>query len=334
MKTGDEEDECKMNESEILSKIVSDIKLRPGMSAGEVVSAMYDCGGFTAKKTAQGVNILENMFRKSKEKKCTNFLAFPACIIATGLRGVICDIVKNGWVDAVITTCGTLDHDIARVWKDYYHGSFHADDAKLHHQGINRLGNIFIPNDSYGVILEKKMQPIISEIYESGVRDISGRDIIWKFGEKLAGEKNCEDSIIYQAYKNKIPVFVPGITDGAFGSQIWMFWQDSHRDFNINIMKDEQHLSDIIFNAEKTGALVIGGGISKHHTIWWNQFRGGLDYAVYITTAPEWDGSLSGARVREAVSWGKVSESARSVTIEGDATAILPLMIGAVMDRM
>ena len=71
---------------------------------------------------------------------------------------------------------------------------------------------------------------------------------------------------------------------------------------------------------------MIGGGISKHHTIWWNQFKGGLDYAVYITTAPEWDGSLSGARVREGVSWGKIKEEARYVTIEGDATVILPIL--------
>ena len=74
---------------------------------------------------------------------------------------------------------------------------------------------------------------------------------------------------------------------------------------------------------------MIGGGISKHHVIWWNQFRNGLDYAVQVTTAPEWDGSLSGARVREAVSWGKVKPEARRVTVEGDATVLLPLLAGA-----
>ncbi|MCD6108021.1 MAG: deoxyhypusine synthase family protein, partial [Thermoplasmata archaeon] len=99
----------------------------------------------------------------------------------------------------------------------------------------------------------------------------------------------------------------------------------------INLFKDEQDLADIVFTAEKTGALMIGGGISKHHTIWWNQFRDGLDYAVYITTAVEYDGSLSGARTREAVSWGKVNERAKYVTIEGDATVILPLLAAAIL---
>ena len=102
----------------------------------------------------------------------------------------------------------------------------------------------------------------------------------------------------------------------------------------IDLFQDEQELSDVAFDADKTGALMIGGGISKHHTLWWNQFRGGLDYAVYITTAVEYDGSLSGAKVREGVSWGKVSEKANFVTIEGDATLILPFMLASVLDRL
>ena len=72
---------------------------------------------------------------------------------------------------------------------------------------------------------------------------------------------------------------------------------------------------------------MLGGGISKHHVIWWNQFKGGLDYVIYITTAPEYDGSLSGARIKEAVSWGKVKEEAKYITIEGDATVLLPLLV-------
>ena len=71
---------------------------------------------------------------------------------------------------------------------------------------------------------------------------------------------------------------------------------------------DANLLSGLIFKAEKSGAFMIGGGISKHHTLWWNQYREGLDYAFYITTAQEFDGSLSGALVREAISWGKVTQ--------------------------
>lgn len=104
-----------------------------------------------------------------------------------------------------------------------------------------------------------------------------------------------------------------------------------NRDFKINIFQDEHLLSDIMFTSKKTGALMIGGGISKHHTIWWNQFRGGLDYAIYITTAVEYDGSLSGARTREAISWGKIKPRANHITVEGDATVLLPLIVSYII---
>jgi deoxyhypusine synthase len=111
-----------------------------------------------------------------------------------------------------------------------------------------------------------------------------------------------------------------------------MYYQE-HRDFTIDLLKDEQDLSDIIFNAKKSGAFIIGGGISKHHVIWWAQFREGLDYAIYLTTALEYDGSLSGAQTREAISWGKLKEKADNVSIEGDATVLLPLMTSALFER-
>ena len=299
------------------------------MTTNQLIKELYQLGGFSAKKVADGVDILERMMH---EKDCVKFLSFPACIISTGTRGVIKELVRRKLVDVIITTTGTLDHDLARVWKDYYHGSFMADDTKLHQQGINRLGNIFIPLECYGAILEKKLQPILGELY-SIKQKWSTKDLIWEFGKRLEKEKNGKDSILYWAWKNKIPLFVPGITDGAFGSQLWMYYQE-HRNFTIDLFKDEQDLSDIVFDAKKTGALIIGGGISKHHVIWWNQFCNGLSHVVYLTTAVEYDGSLSGAQTREAISWGKIAEKADNVTIEGDATVLLPLMISALLERL
>ncbi len=309
----------------ILGQPVKDISLRKGMKLNDLAQQMEAGGGFVAKKVGVAVDILERM---EHNETCTKFFSFPACIVATGCRGIMRDLVKNKLVDVIITTCGTLDHDLARSWRNYYHGSFEMDDAKLHREGINRIGNILAPNESYGLVLEEKMQPIMHELWRRGKRELSGKELIWEFGRRMK-----RDSILYWSWKKKIPIYVPGMFDGAFGSQIWLFWQD-HREFKLNQFQDEQELADIVFDAKHTGALVIGGGISKHHTLWWNQFRQGLDYAVYITTAPEWDGSLSGARVREAVSWGKVKEKARYVTVEGDATVLLPLIIGALMERL
>jgi deoxyhypusine synthase len=310
-------------------KPVKDIQLQKGMTADDLVRELYESGGFTAKKLAVGVDILETMIQ---DKECTMFLSFPACIISTGTRGVIREMLKRNLVDVVVTTCGTLDHDLARVWKDYFHGSFMADDRELHKKGVNRLGNIFIPLECYGAILEEKMQPILEELYQIKQK-WSTKDIIWEFGKRIEKEKNGKDSIMYWAWKNKIPIFVPGITDGAFGSQLWMYYQE-HRDLTIDLFSDEQELSDIVFDAKKTGAFIIGGGISKHHVIWWAQFKDGLDYAVYLTTAVEYDGSLSGAQTREGISWGKITEKADNVTIEGDATVLLPLMVSALLERL
>ena len=311
--------------SEMKKHPVKDMDIRAIKNLHQLVDAYYEAGGFSAKKLAVAADILKKMV---EESDATVFLSFPACIMATGLRGVICELVKWNYVDVIITTCGTLDHDIARTLEDYYHGSFDMNDLELHRERVNRLGNILVPNESYGIPLERFMQPILSELWEEGKTKMSTRELCQEFGKRI----KSEDSVLYQAQKNNIPIYIPGITDGAFGSQLWLFYQQ-HRDFTLDLFRDEQELSDIVFDAKKTGALMIGGGISKHHTIWWNQFRDGLDYAVYLTTAVEHDGSLSGARLREAVSWGKLREDARYVTVEGDATLTLPLVVAGLFEE-
>jgi deoxyhypusine synthase len=290
----------------------------------ELINQMYEAGGFSAKHLAEGTMILQEMI---KDKKCKKFFAFTADIVATGLRGLIAKAIEKGFFDIIVTTCGTLDHDLAKAWGGkYYHGSFDSDDRELHKKGMNRLGNLIIPNESYGIIIEKKLQPMLKELTR-GKEEWSGRELIHEIGKKL-DDKN---SILYQASRNNIPIYVPGITDGAFGTNLVWFSQDNN--FKLNLLEDEKELADIGFKEKKTGALVVGGGISKHHTIWWNQFKGGLDYAVYISTATEFDGSLSGARTHEAISWGKIKEKAKHVNIFGDATIILPIMFSALDEK-
>ena len=309
----------------MLKDAIKDYEFKKEMSAGELVNQMEEAWGFTAGKLAVAVKIMERMIQT---KNCKKFLSFTGNLVATGTRGVFRELVKRKMVDIVITTCGSLDHDMARCWKNYYRGSFIMNDAKLHEQGINRLGNVLVPNDSYGTIIEDKMQALLQDLWREGMREVSGSQLCREIGLRCCNES----SILYWAARNDIPVYVPGITDGAVGYQTWFFSQD--HDFKLNLLKDEGELSDLMFATKKTGALIIGGGISKHHTIWWNQFNDGLDYVVYISTADEWDGSLSGARPREAVSWGKISEKARRVMVEGDASLILPLMTSALLDRL
>lgn len=309
----------------MLKDAVEDYDFSKSMSVDELVLQMERGWGFTAGKLAVGVNILESMVR---ERGCVKFLSFTGNLVATGTRGVFKELVKRKLVDVVVTTCGTLDHDVARSWKQYFKGSFVMNDAKLREEGINRLGNVLVPNDSYGIIIEKKMQTLLGNLWKEGVKEVSSSQFCREIGLRTCNES----SILYWAARNNIPVFVPGITDGAVGYQTWLFSQD--HDFRLNLLKDSGQLNDIVYTAKKTGALLVGGGISKHHTLWWNQFRDGLDYAVYISTADEWDGSLSGARPTEAVSWGKISEKAKRIMIEGDASLILPIMASSLLDRI
>jgi len=309
----------------MLKDAVEDYDLSKGMSADDLILQMEKAWGFTAGKLALGVKILENMV---KNKNCVKFLSFTGNLVATGTRGVFRELVKRKFVDVIVTTCGTLDHDIARSWEKYYKGSFQMDDAKLRKKGINRLGNVLVPNESYGIIIEKKMQVLLQSLWKEGMKEVSSSQLCKEIGKRICNES----SILYWAAKNNIPVYVPGISDGAVGYQLWLFSQD--HDFKINLLRDSGELNDIVFTAKKTGALLVGGGISKHHTLWWNQFRDGLNYAVYISTADEWDGSLSGARPREAVSWGKINEKAKRIMIEGDASLILPIMVSSLITRL
>jgi deoxyhypusine synthase len=299
---------------------VKDITVRSD-SARDLLRQMKASGGFTAKKLGVSADILRRMI---DDGSSLNFLSFPADIIATGTRGVVRDMVRRKWFDVVVTTCGTLDHDIARSFGSYRHGTFDADDAKLLKRGIHRLGNVFVPRKAYGELIERKMTAWLGELASEGKTDLSTSELCAELGSRLG-----RGSILYWAWRNKIPVVVPGITDGAVGYQLWQYSQN-HK-FRIDLLKDEQLLSDMVFEAKRSGALMLGGGISKHHVVWWNQFRGGLDYAVYITTAQEFDGSLSGARTKEAISWGKVKADALHVTVDGDATVLLPLLYASLI---
>jgi len=298
-------------------KPVEDFSITKDMQINKIFEQMSKSGGFESRNLADGLYALTDMI---KDENCLKFLSFVGAITSTGLRGVIKDMIKKKWFDVVITTCGALDHDIARHFSNYNQGSFTMDDAELTKQNIHRLGNVLVPMESYGPIIEEKMQLFLEEEYAKGTREMSTEDICRMIGSHLG-----EDSFLYWAYKNNVKVIVPGIVDGAVGSQIWMFSQ-KHTDFKLNIIKDSDTLAGLIFKAKKSGALMLGGGISKHHTLWWNQYRNGLDFAVYITTAQEFDGSLSGALVREAISWGKVTQDAKQTTIHAELTTVLPFL--------
>jgi len=302
-----------------LDDVIGDVKLFKGMRIEDLIELYGSIHGFMASHIHEAIKIIKEF----KEKCDTRIISFTGNIVATGVRGIISQLLKERIFNVVITTCGTVDHDIARSFGGrYMKGFFDSDDVQLHREGIHRLGNVYIPVNDYGPIIEKVVHSVLSELVNrngSG-RTYSVKDILWEVGRKIGDE----NSILRIASSNGIPIYVPGFLDGAFGTALFTFSQ-----FNkiyIDVFRDESELADIAFRSRCMGALIVGGGISKHHTLWWAQFHGGLDYAVYITTAVEWDGSLSGARPREAITWSKIRECARSVVVYGDATVLIPII--------
>jgi deoxyhypusine synthase len=282
----------------------------------DVNSESLETYGFQATNLGRAISLIELM----KKEEATIFLSFTANMVATGLRSLFAGMCKRKFLDAIITTGGSLDHDLIRSRKQYQIGDFFSNDNDLHKRNTNRLGNVMIKNECYE-FLEEEMKKIFAKVYDKQ-RTLSPSEIACAIGEHVKDE----NSFLYWCTKNKIPVFCPGITDSAIGLQAYFFKQRK-KDFIIDVTADMNKLASLVLNADKTGGIVLGGGISKHHTIGVNLLRGGLDYAVYVTTSSPWDGSLSGARTNEAISWGKINEVARHVTIDCDATIAFPLMM-------
>jgi deoxyhypusine synthase len=300
---------------------LEDLQVKGDRKLADLLSRMAKMGGFEGRNLGEAFVILKGMLRDSS---CLKLISFPAAVVSTGMRGVIKEMIKRRLFDVIITTCGTLDHDLARCYANYYSGSFFVDDEQLLRKGYHRLGSVFIPKEAYGPLIEKKLRGFLERegLLELGARPL--HEVIWKLGEELCDES----SILWWASKLRIPIIIPAPLDGAVGHHLWLAHQRL-KEFRIDLMQDQDLLADMIFNAKRLGGLVIGGGVSKHHLIWWSQFKGGLHYAVYITTAIEYDGSLSGALTREAISWGKISGRARHVTVHCDATIALPLLASA-----
>ncbi|MFH0832910.1 MAG: deoxyhypusine synthase [Candidatus Aenigmatarchaeota archaeon] len=292
----------------------------------EFVGSMKNVG-FQATNLSRAVDIIKKM----KKNNATIFISFTSNMVSSGLRETFAYLVKNKLVDVVITSVGSIEEDLIKSKLPFLLGDFNADDADLHRNGVNRIGNIFVPNDRYS-ILEKELHTFFAEMLcrqKSSGKMISPSELIFELGKRI----DDENSIMYWATKNNIPIFCPAITDGALGLDLYFFknFEKENSEFGIDVTADMNKLADMVYNSEKTGGIILGGGVAKHHLIGVNIVRGGLDYAVYVSTGSEYDGSLSGARPKEAVSWSKINKDANHVFVEGDATIIFPLIVAALV---
>jgi deoxyhypusine synthase len=281
----------------------------------------YRTTGFQATNLSRAIEIIKKMRRE----KAFLFLGYTSNLVSSGLRDIFRFLAEKKMIDVIVTTAGGIEEDIIKCFGDFKIGSFEAQGKELRDKGINRIGNIFVPNSRY-VKFEEFFQPILEELYSEQNKTgkiISPSEIIWKLGEKINNEK----SIYYWCWKNKIRVYCPALLDGALGDNVY-FFQFEHPDFKIDIVSDISWFNNTTIGLKKSGLIILGSGVVKHSILNANMLRNGADYAVYVNNAGEFDGSDAGAMPDEAVSWGKIRKDAESVKVFGDATILFPIIVG------
>ena len=280
----------------------------------------YGSLGLQASNFVKAIEIINKMIKD----KAYIYLGYTSNMVTSGLRDIFRYLAEHKKIDVIVTTAGGIEEDIIKCLGDFKVGDFRASGKMLREKGINRAGNILIPNSRY-CDFEDFIIPIFEEIYEVQKKTgkaITPSELIWKLGEKI----NNKQSIYHWCWKNKIQVFCPAITDGSIGDMIY-FFKSKHTDFIVDVADDIWKINNTSMGKNKTGIIVLGEGIIKHHICNANMFRNGADYAVYVNTVPEYDGSDSGALPEEAVSWGKVTPGAERVKVYSDASLVFPLIV-------
>ena len=304
-------------------KKVKDFIWKPSMTIKECLDN-FDSLGFQAAELSEASKVVLKM----KNSGSKIFLTFTSNMVTSGLRGFFAQLCKFKIPNILVTTSGAIEEDLMKaIGETFEVSNFNVDDTKLHERGENRVGNLIIRSESY-MKFEDKMAEYLSKIYKKNKR-ISTSELLKEIGLML----NDEHSILYQAAKNNIPIYCPGIADSSFGFQLFMF-QQKNPDFIVDTILDmERIVTDLSFD-EKKGLISLGGSISKHYAIFAALLSGGFDYAVYMTTSHSTSGSLSGATTQEAKSWGKIKDDGEAATVNGDVSITFPLLMSSVLDQL
>jgi len=294
----------------------------------------YATTGIQASKLASAIEIIKAMRRE----KATIFLSLTSNMVSSGVREAIVHLVKNRLVDVLITNAGGIEEDFMKCYDDFALGQFDANAVHLFENGINRIGNIFNTNEFY-MHFEKDMHQVLDACYKEQKelgRPLCTFEITKRMGAYLGKANHItrhEESILYWAHINEIPVFSPAFTDGSIGDMVF-FNRNHNKDLYIDVAQDMDKIVKISLNSEKTGLICLGGGSSKHYAMNAQIFREGADFAVLVNTHTGYDASDSGAETTEAITWAKIKATAPQVKVVADASIVFPLIVaGAFVDE-
>jgi len=304
---------------------ISGYDFNSGVSYEKLLDSFISTG-FQATHFSKAVNVIDKMI----DEKVTIYLGYTSNLVTSGLRDIFRYLAEHKKVHVIVTTAGGIEEDIIKCLGQFILGEFSASGELLNKKGVNRAGNIYIPNERY-CEFEEFMVPILEKVYEEQKK--TGKiHTVSEFIRVLGKEINNPKSIYYWCYKNDIKVYCPAIIDGSIGDMIHFFMY-KHPDFKLDIAGDVHDMNEFTIVQKKTGIIILGGGVVKHHINNANMMRNGCDYAVYINTMQEWDGSDAGARPDEAVSWGKIKPDSESIKVFGDATILFPLIVAKTFAR-
>jgi len=299
--------------------MVNQLKIEPGMSVNDLVKGMSHCG-FGARRLSEAALIYEKMLSGD----FTKFLTISGAMVPAGMREIVSSQIRRGHVDVLVITGANLVHDIIESFGCHCLGSPDSDDAALREEGKSRIYDVFLRDEDFAAF-EELMQRIMPDTEKI----LSGRELLSILGSRIDDPR----SILRSAYDMNVPVFCPALPDSMIGLQAWMHSQT--KKLTVDAFADIKEIVDICYACQRSGILIVGGGVPKNFALQSMLLTpNSFDLAIQLTTDTPENGGLSGATLSEAVSWGKISEKARYVTVYGDATITLPLLVAAAVERL
>src|SRR5690606_6525817 len=301
---------------------VEQVTIRPGMSVNELVCELARAGAYNGGALARAADIYERMLT---DKKTVKFFGLAGAMVPAGMGGIVSDLLTRGYIDLLVSTGANLTHDIIEALGcRHYHGSAFCSDIELRQEEINRIYDVFLPNEAFATF-ESFIQESLSTLDPGHSYPIS--ELLTLLGKRL------DHGILATAAATGIPVYCPAVADSMIGLQCWLYSQSGK--ISVDAFSDMKGLIDRCFTAEKAGALLVGGGVPKNFILQSMLMTPqGFTYAVQLTGDRPDLGGLSGATLDEARSWGKITGDALAVTVYGDATITLPVLVAAVLERM
>jgi deoxyhypusine synthase len=301
---------------------VEQVELRPGMSVNELVVQLSRAGAYNAGALARAADIYERMLR---DPETTKFFGLAGAMVPAGMGKIVSDLIAAGHIDILVSTGANLTHDIIEALGcRHFHGTAVCSDIELRHDDINRIYDVFLPNDAF-IAFEEFIQESLSLLDPGATYPIC--ELLSLLGRRL------DHGILATASQKGIPVYCPAVADSMIGLQCWLYSQTGK--ISVDAFSDMKALLDACFSAKRGGALLVGGGVPKNFILQSMLMTpNGFAYAVQLTGDRPDLGGLSGATLDEARSWGKITEEAAAVTVYGDATVTLPILVAAVLERM